>query len=168
MAKKKSVSATKAKPAAKASKVGSPTSVVKPAKKKVPRKAAASKTKTAKKPAAKTVDGILKAFDKERVSKNSALSSTRKKIETLTKQVAKVKMELENLKKTAVETEIAIETLDSRRDAEVGALLSGMGVDLSRAAASAKPKAPVEKSTPLFDAPAKDDSKIDGDKTDAS
>ncbi len=76
-------------------------------------------------------------------------------IEKLTKQMESMKADLEGLKKKAVETEIAIETLDSRRDAEIGSLLSGMGIDLAKAAAAAKPKPAVEKSTPLFDGPSK-------------
>lgn len=158
MAKKKTATTTKAKLANGKSKARKSAPSVKPATKKVARKSPAQKAKSAKKPAAKksgskTVDGILKAFEKEHVAKNRALTSTRKKIESLTKQIASIKGELESLKKTAVETEIAIDTLDSRRDAEVGALLSGMGVDLARAAASTKPKEPVEKATPLFDSP---------------
>jgi chromosome segregation ATPase len=115
-------------------------------------KTAVSKRTKSNSAATKTVDGILKAFDKERVAQNSALVATRKKIERLTKQISSIKEELESLKKTAVEAEIAIETLDARRDAEVGQLLSGMGIDLAVAAAAATPKAKVEKSTPLFDA----------------
>ena len=153
MAKKKSVRTSKAKRITKKKKVRKSPAAAKASKKKVPRKAAASKAKAARKPAAKTVDMILKAFEKERVTKNRSLTSTRKKIEALTKQIASIKTELEGLKKTAVETEIAIDTLDTRRDAEVGALLSGMGIDLVRAAASSKPKEPTEKSTPLFDTP---------------
>ena len=153
MAKKKTVSTSKPKPAARKSKAPKSPSAKKISAKKVARKPAASKAKAAKKPAAKTVDSILKSFDKERVNKNRVLKSTRTKIETLTKQIASIRTELESLKKTAVEVEIAIDTLDTRRDAEVGTLLSGMGIDLARAAASAKPKEPTEKSTPLFDTP---------------
>jgi len=156
MAKKKTVSTSKAKPVAKKPKARKSPAVAKATAKKATPKKAAAKAKTAKKAGPKTVDGILKTFEKERVTKNRALTSTRKKIESLTKQIASVKAELESLKKKAVETEIAIDTLDTRRDAEVGALLSGMGVDLARAAASAKPKPAVEKDTPLFDAPAED------------
>ena len=125
--------------------------------KKTRAKTAASKTKKPRKPSAKSVDGILKSFDRERVAQNSSLTATRKKIEQLTKQVNSIKTELENLKRKAIETEIAIETLDTRRDAEIGTLLSGMGIDLHKAAAAAKPKEPVEKSTPLFDSPVKKD-----------
>ena len=151
MAKKKSVPASRKKSAPKTTKARKPAAKSVASSKKAAGKKAPAKAKSAKKPAAKTVDGILKAFEKERGSKNRSLKSTRKKIETLTKQVASMKAELEKAKQTAVETEIAIDTLDSRRDAEVGTLLAGMGVDLGRAAASSKPKDPVDKPTPLFD-----------------
>ncbi len=99
----------------------------------------------------KSIDSVLGSFEKERVAQNSNLVTTRKKIEQLTKKVAELKAELESLKKEAVETEIAIETLDSRRDKEVGALLSSLGVDLGKAASAAKPKPVVDLGTPLFD-----------------
>ena len=151
MAKKKSTPAVKSAPVARKK---NPKSA---AAKKPRAKTAASKVKKPRKPTAKSVDGILKTFDKERIAQNSSLTSTRKRIEQLTKQVNSIKTELENLKKKAIETEIAIETLDTRRDAEIGTLLSGMGIDLNKAAAAAKPKETVEKSTPLFDSPVKKD-----------
>ncbi len=151
MAKKKSTPAVKSSPVARRK---NPKSA---AAKKTRAKTAASKAKKPRQPTAKSVDGILKAFDKERVAQNSNLTSTRKRIERLTKQVNSIKTELENLKRKAIETEIAIETLDTRRDAEIGTLLSGMGIDLNKAAAAAKPKAPVQESTPLFDSPVKGD-----------
>lgn len=154
MAKKKTVSASKTRSAAKKSKARKSPVKTKATAKRATAKRAASKAKVAKKPATQTVDGILKSFEKERVTKNRALTSTRKKIESLTKEIASIKAELEGLKKTVFETEIAIETLDTRRDAEVGALLSGMGIDLARAAAALAQKETVEKDTPLFDAPA--------------
>lgn len=166
MAKKKSAPTSKAKLSTKKPKVRK-SPATKAAKKSAPKKAAASKAKAARKPSPKTVDTILKAFEKERVTKNRSLISTRKKIETLTKQIASIKANLESLKKTAVETEIAIDTLDTRRDAEVGALLSGMGIDLARAAASTKPKEPTEKSTPLFDQPGQVDVQEDSSSTDS-
>jgi len=150
MAKKKSVPVSRTRTAARKTKS-----------RRSPAAKTASKAGKARKTSPKSVDGILKTFDKERIAKNSTLVSTRRKIEKLTKQVASIKTELEDLKKTAVETEIAIETLDSRRDAEIGVLLSGMGIDMAKAAAAAKPKASVEKSTPLFDG--HDESKRDGD-----
>ena len=147
MAKKKTTATTKSKNSA-----ATKTSARKPAaRKKTPAKKAASKPAKSKTPVARSVDGILKQFEKERSSQNSKLSVTRKKIEQLTKKIKSEKAELEKLKKLAVETEIAISTLDSRRDKEVGRLLTGMGIDLGKAAAAAKPKATEDLGTPLFD-----------------
>jgi hypothetical protein len=146
MAKKKATSATKTR-TTKSSK----TTTRKPSssKKAAPKRDIAKASKPKSSP--KSVDGILKAFEKERVNQNSNLISIRKKIEQLTKKVSSLKTELEGLKKTAVETEIAIETLDARRDKEIGTLLTSMGIDLGKAAAASKPKPQVELSTPLFD-----------------
>lgn len=146
MAKKKAATATKPR-TTKSSK--STARKPSPTKKTAPKRESAKASKA--KPSAKSVDGILKSFDKERVTQNSNLVSIRKKIEQLTKKVSSLKTELEGLKKTAVETEIAIETLDARRDKEIGTLLTSMGIDLGKAAAAAKPKPQVELSTPLFD-----------------
>jgi predicted nucleic acid-binding Zn-ribbon protein len=145
MAKKKPAATKKTKPTKK-----------KPVRTKSAAKPANAKTTKAKKKSSPTsVDGILGAFEKERVAQASNLVAVRKKIEQLTKNVAKMKSDLESLKKEAVETELAIETIDSRRDKEVGALLSSLGVDLGKAASAAKQKPPVDLGTPLFD----DDSK---------
>ena len=151
MAKKKTSATTKTKKSAPAKSATSKTTR-KPASKKkaVPKKPTTRPVKT-KAPVAKSVDGILKQFEKERSSQNSRLSATRKKIEQLTKKIKSEKAELEKLKKLAVDTEIAIDTLDSRRDKEVGRLLTGMGIDLGKAAAAAKPKATEDLGTPLFD-----------------
>lgn len=115
----------------------------------------ASKPAASKSSAANSVDSLLKSFEKERVTLGSSLAAGRKKIETMTKKVTDLKAELEATKRTVVETELAIETLDARRDKEIGALLHGMGVDLGKAAAAAKPKPAVDKGTPLFDDKAK-------------
>ena len=112
-----------------------------------PKKKAAPKAPAAK----KSVDSLLKSFEKERVTLGSSLSAGRKKIETMAKKIAVLKAELEETKRNVVETELAIETLDARRDKEIGTLLQGLGVDLSKAAAAAKVKPPAEKETPLFD-----------------
>jgi len=108
---------------------------------------------TKAKPAAQTVDGVLKSFEKERVVLDGKLVSDRKKIDQLTKKIAVLKTDLENTKREIVESELAIETLDTRRDKEIGVLLSGMGVDLGKVASAAKPKPAVDKGTPLFDEP---------------
>jgi hypothetical protein len=110
------------------------------------------KKRPAKTPAKPTtVDGILKAFKRERVTLDSDLVAARKKIETLTNKIAKMKSELEAAKREIIESEAAIETLDERRDLEVGVLLLDMGVDLSRAANASTPKVRTERDAPLFD-----------------
>ncbi|QEG22627.1 hypothetical protein [Mariniblastus fucicola] len=155
MAKKKTATATKpvsktkvkTKPAAKRSAKPKANRSAKTSGQKATRKTAAKPKRTA----VSSVDGILKSFEKERVSLSSNLVVARKKIEQMTKKIAALKTELENAKRDVVENELAIETLDSRRDKEIGALLSGLGVDLGKAAAAAKPKPQVDKGTPLFD-----------------
>ena len=62
-----------------------------------------------------------------------------------------MKDNLEATKRKIVETVTAIETLDVRRDAEVGVLLSEMGINLTNAAAAAKSMPAMERSTPLFE-----------------
>jgi len=122
--------------------------------------AKAANTKTAKRskksPAAATsVDRLLKSFEQERQTLGSDLTAGRKKIETMTSKIAAMKADLEKTKRAVVETELAIETLDSRRDKEIGAVLHGLGVDLGKAASVAKVKPPEDKGTPLFDDEAK-------------
>jgi len=119
--------------------------------KKKPTRRKAVKRPVQKPAKASTVDGVLKSFEKERVTLNTDLIASRKKIETLTDKIARMKTELENTKRKIVESETAIETLDARRDREIGVLLLDMGVDLARAAAAAKPKVVVDQGTPLFD-----------------
>jgi len=109
------------------------------------------KPEAAKRPAVKSVDGLLKSFESEKVTLNAKLVSCRKKIEQTTNKIASLKTALENAKRELVETELAIETIDSRRDKEIGVLLSGLGVDLSKAAAGVKAKPVVDQGTPLFD-----------------
>ena len=118
-----------------------------------------------KRPASKpskptTVDGVLKAFKRERVTLDTDLTAARKRIDSLTKKIATMKTDLETAKREIIECEAAIETLDERRDLEVGALLLEKGIDLSRAAAAAKPKTNVEQSAPLFDNRISDDHKV--------
>jgi len=145
--------ATKKKTAA--TKKAGRTSDSKPAKTvKAKAKKPASKPKkkaTPKAPAAKSVDSLLKTFEKERVTLGSSLNTGRKNIETMATKIAAMKTELEETKRKVVETELAIETLDARRDKEIGTLLQGLGVDLGKAAAAAKVKPAVDKGTPLFD-----------------
>ena len=116
-----------------------------------PKPKAKKKTTSSKAPTAKSVDSLLKKFEKERVTLDSKVVSARKKIETMTKKISAMKTELEATKRTLVETELAIETVDARRDKEIGAMLHGLGVNLDKAASAAKVKPPVEVRTPLFE-----------------
>ena len=102
----------------------------------------------------KSIDGILKQFEQERVAKQTQLVSVKKKISQLSDKVRQYEKEIAELQRTQIDTELAIETLDGRRDQEVGKLLIGMGVNLDQAAAaiSKAGQKKVEKPTPLFDA----------------
>lgn len=119
----------------------------------------------AKRSAVKSVDGLLKSFESEKVTLNTKLGAYRKKIEQTTKKIAVLKTELEKAKRDLVETELAIETIDTRRDKEIGSLLSGLGVDLGKAAAAVKSKPVTDQSTPLFDETPSDSDKLDDDST---
>ena len=110
-----------------------------------------SRSAAAKRQAVKSVDGLLKSFDKEKVTLNANLVSSRKKIERLTKQLSDLKTELEDSKRELVETELAIESIDSRRDQAIGTLLHEMGVDLGKVASAANANPVSDQSTPLFD-----------------
>lgn len=127
---------SKKKPAAKKSKT----------KKTTLRKTAALKAKTS----AKSVDTILKAFEKERVTQNTDLVTTRKKIELVTKKIGSLKAELLELQAKEGATEIAITTLDDRRDKEIGTMLSNLGINLENAATAAKKASAADLGTPLF------------------
>ena len=118
----------------------------------VVKKAAAKKAAPKRKATPKSIDGIMAAYKKERVKQTAGLAAARKKIQLLSKQVGSMKQQLESLKKEAVETEVAIETIDSRRDKEIGTLLASLGVDLDTAASASKRKPVVDRPTPLFDA----------------
>lgn len=155
MAKKKTSKATKkdsSKPVfAAKSKAGKKTSPKKSVAKKASTKKPVSKRSTAKKSAtAKSVDSILKGFEKERVSQNSDLIALRKKIEQTTKKIASLKVELLELQAKEGETESAIATLDDRRDKEIGSLLTNLGINLENAAAAAKQANTPDLGTPLF------------------
>ena len=145
MAKKKTAATTRTKKSktAKASPARR-TSTAKPKAKAKPKTKAATGT---------TVDGVLKSFEKERVGLNDKLVAARKKVEQLAKQIDKLKGQLEDTRREIVESDLAIATLDARRDKEIGVLLSGLGVDLGKVAAAAKPKPAVDQGTPLFDKP---------------
>lgn len=156
MAKKKSTATTSAKKNSKTSKSTKSTKSSKSIKSKKSSKSAtrrrAAKSKSSM---GSTVDGVLKTFEKERVVLNDKLGSARKKVEQLAKQIEKLKGQLDVTRREIVESDLAIATLDARRDREIGLLLSGLGVDLGKVAAAAKPKPTVDQSTPLFDEPAK-------------
>jgi hypothetical protein len=110
-----------------------------------------AKPKSAKAP--KSVDGILKSFDKERVTQQTQLTSLQKQIKTLTAKIKSSETQLSKLQKRNIDTQHAIATLDARRDAEIGKLLSSMGINLDSAAtaAEAAKKKKIDKPTPLFD-----------------
>ena len=113
MAKKKTKKATKqdnSKPVF-ASKP-KPKGKKKPVTKKPATKKKAVKKTSAKKATATSVDSILKSFEKERVTKNSDLVATRKKLDQVTKKIASLKVELLELQAKEGETELAIATLD--------------------------------------------------------
>ena len=154
MAKKKTTTASRVKKSSKAKKATKSTKAAASAKssKTTRRRTVKAKSKPS---AGATVDGVLKTFEKERVGLNDQLSSARKKVEQLAKQIEKLKGQLDTTRREIVESELAIATLDARRDKEIGLLLSGLGVDLGKVAAAAKPKPAVDQSTPLFDGPEK-------------
>ena len=149
MAKKKTKKATKqdnSKPVF----ASKPKGKKKPVTKKPATKKKAVKKTSAKKATAKSVDSILKSFEKERVTKNSDLVATRKKLDQVTKKIASLKVELLELQAKEGETELAIATLDDRRDKEIGKLLSVMGINLDNAASAAKKSSAADQGTPLF------------------
>jgi chromosome segregation ATPase len=98
----------------------------------------------------KSIDGILKGFEKERVSLKSSLVSTQKGIDQTIKQLASLKSKLTQLQKQEADTEIAIETLDARRDKEIGSMLNSIGINLESAAAAVKKETAADLGTPLF------------------
>ena len=149
MAKKKTKKATK-KDNSKPVFASKPKGKKKPVTKKPATKKKAVKKTSAKKATATSVDSILKSFEKERVTKNSDLVATRKKLDQVTKKIASLKVELLELQAKEGETEVAIATLDDRRDKEIGKLLSGMGINLDNAASAAKKSSAADQGTPLF------------------
>ena len=149
MAKKKPKKATKqdkSKPVFASKAKGKKKSVTK---KSTTKKKAVKKT-SSRKATATSVDTILKSFEKERVTQNNDLVATRKKLDQVTKKIASLKVELLELQVKEGETEIAIATLDDRRDKEIGKLLSDMGINLDNAASAAKKSSAADQGTPLF------------------
>jgi hypothetical protein len=110
----------------------------KPAKKKAAKKKTAKKKATPRKtakarsssPGKKSVDGLLKKYEREQSAKEAQLSTLVIKIEDLE---AKSRVFQEQIAKLTVQkeaTEEAIAQLGSRRDEEIGKLLSNLGVQL--------------------------------------
>lgn len=127
------------------------------ARKKAQRTTRAKSKKPASRSSKKSVDSLLKSYEKEQVTLTTNLETARKKIETLVNKIGSMKTNLEETKRKVVETETAIETLHARRDKEIGALLHKLGVDLDDAAAAAKAIPTVVEGTPLFDEESKSD-----------
>lgn len=126
-------------------------------------KAAPAKAPSTRSRSPKSVDSILKSYEKERVSQQTQLTVVQKKIKDLTTKVNAYEKEIVLLKKKQLDTENAICTLHTRRDQEVGSALAKLGINLDSAAAAIENsgKKKVEKSTPLFDKP---ENKIDQSK----
>ena len=118
-----------------------------------------SKTKTAAKSSSKSrtkassVDGILKRYQKERVTQEAKLVSVREEIKDLTSKIQAYQKQIVKLKSQQLDTENSICTLDIRRDQEVAGLLSSLGINLDSIASAgeAAGKKKVDKPTPLFD-----------------
>lgn len=121
-------------------------------------KSGSSKPRQRKPATAKSIDSIIKQFEKERVAQNTTLELTRKKIQQTADSIARFKLELAELYQQETATATAIETLDSRRDQEVGSLLTNLGINLENAAAASKKNTKEDLGTPLFpdDAAAED------------
>lgn len=113
-------------------------------------KGAASSPKKARSRKAKSIDSVIREFDSERVAQNSNLDAIQKQIQRTTAQISSLKAELAKLYQRESETTVAIETLDSRRDHEIGSLLTSLGINLDNAAAAAKKKSREDLGTPLF------------------
>ena len=132
---------------------------------------AKGKTKTTAKPTAakprskaSSVDGILKRFQKERVTKDSKLVSIRSQIKDLNSKIQAYQKQVVKLKAEQLDTENSICTLDIRRDQEVAGLLSSLGINLdSIASLGDSVKKKVDKPTPLFDAAQPADDNAAGD-----
>lgn len=107
-------------------------------KKKVARKKTTQKKSPQKKTAkarstgsgGKSVDGVLQKYEQERSAQESLLATLRKKIEELEAKTRVYQEQITKLTDQADATRDAIEQLDSRRDEEVGKLLSKLGVQL--------------------------------------
>jgi len=108
-------------------------------KKSSPKKAAKkAPKKSSKKPAkvkntgagAKSVDGLLKKYEKERSAQGSQLATLGKKIKDLQAKTRVYENQIVKLQTQENALQVAIAKLDSRRDKEVGKLLGKLGVQL--------------------------------------
>ncbi|MFK7766282.1 MAG: hypothetical protein AB8B55_03490 [Mariniblastus sp.] len=163
MAKKKTKTAKKA--------TKTTTAKTTPVKKRVT-KASAIKVKSAKPKTAKpkepaSVDGILRKYSKQRTTLGSQMTSMRKKIDDLQKKANDCLAQIDALSAKEKETATTISELDSRRDAEVSALLSKLGVKFSEVAQEdPKPNANTESADDSNSEPAAegdDDSEANSD-----
>ena len=107
----------------------------KPVKKIAATKSVKPKPATAKPKTPSSVDGILKKYSKQRTTLDTQVVSMRKKIEDLEKKVNDSLAQIDKLIVSETTTKKTISELDTRRDAEVSALLSKLGVKFSEAAA---------------------------------
>ena len=118
-------------------------------------KGSAGKTKTAAKSKTKvsSVDGILKRYQKERITQETKLVSVREQIKDLTSKIQAYQKQIVKLKSQQLDTENSICTMDIRRDQEVAGLLSSLGINLDSIASAGEAvgKKKVDKPTPLFD-----------------
>ena len=74
-----------------------------------------------------SVDTLLKKYEKERKTQESQLSGSLKKIDELELKATKLQEQIAKLKEGAKSTQLEIDQLDSRRDAEVAEVLGRLG-----------------------------------------
>lgn len=104
------------------------------AKKRVAKKSPAKKgtaTKGAAKSKPHSVDGVLAKYENERVTLESKLSNLQKTIADLEKKTLAFQSQISKLSAQESVTSTVIGQLDTKRDAEVSAVLSKLGVSVS-------------------------------------
>ena len=111
-------------------------STTRKAKKKTPttkKKASAKKPASTKKPAAPatSVDAVLEKYEKERSSKETLLTRSRKEIEELGNKVISMQEKIATLKETVATTEVELGQIDARRATDVSSVLAKLGVNLT-------------------------------------
>ena len=105
-------------------------------KKKVTKSRGSAKKKPAKKsakPAKKrnsSVDALLRQFAKDRAQQESQLAQLQKKKQELQDKVGKLQQQISKLNEQESAAKSSLASLDQRRDQEVAALLSQLGVQL--------------------------------------